>query len=263
MWSCTVAVIANLFDPYVALWCVIWTLFYTACGWLLRPRCFGDVDGLPRHGYVVAIVHQLITHPAIAALLLLRLHVSGVGLREWLGAVWVPGGGLLERHTQYSSIACMLKDAVFGGDWIGKASLATVVGFAVHHTVTVVGCSMWLLAPHGLGIGTSIALDAEITSGLYCVFKLWPSPWTAALYAVTQPASLILGIWGCSVFVAEPINSEFSSLCVLLCALLVTVRLAGFAIEIPAMKKQLCGQKSIACWKFVCCRQYNRRKVAD
>eukprot|EP00746_Dinoflagellata_sp_MGD_P089322 gnl/MRDRNA2_/MRDRNA2_352675_c0_seq1.p1 gnl/MRDRNA2_/MRDRNA2_352675_c0~~gnl/MRDRNA2_/MRDRNA2_352675_c0_seq1.p1 ORF type:complete len:224 (-),score=14.88 gnl/MRDRNA2_/MRDRNA2_352675_c0_seq1:130-732(-) len=185
------------------------------------------------------MAHQLGTHGVCGLLIAVRLYTDGTSVTEWLSATWdMYASGLLERHVQYSCIGCMFKD-VFFYEWVRKASAMTIGGFFVHHAVTVIGCLMWLQAPSGAGIGTAIALDAEISSGFYCLFKLYPRPWSAALYAVTQPASLLLGIWGTAVFVAWPVNAKWSSLCQVLCFLLVAVRLGGLVLEREELKRLL------------------------
>merc|ERR1712003_455536 len=98
---------------------------------------------------------------------------------------------------------------------------------------------MWLLAPSGASIGTVVALNAEISSGFYCLFKIRPSPRSATLYAATQPVSLVIGIWGTAEFSRRAENAQWALLCQVLCALLVLVRFAGYILEVPAMRNQL------------------------
>jgi len=230
-----------LLDPDVLLYSLTWTLLYGFCGRILRCYFLGTVDGFPRHSYAVALVHQMGTHPLIAVWLFFSMRLSGIGMAQLLQTSWDDELRLLERHTQYSCIACQLKDFLFADGNISNSSPITLGGFVLHHVVALLGCSMWLMAPSGAGIGTAVTLNAEITSGFYCMFKLWPARWSAALYAVTQPLSLMLGICGTIAFVRDYKNTEWNMLCQVLCVLLVTVRAIGFIMEWKALKSELLG----------------------
>lgn len=234
----------NLIVPEVLMCSVAWAVLYCVCSQYLQENMKGEIDGMPRHSYGVAMVHQLVAHPALALLIAARMISTGTGVGEWFWGTWsqlaISGGGAFERHVHYSCIGNMLKDVpkipeLWGG------GVVVFGGFVLHHLVSMVGCSLFLLAPSGSGIGSSITLSAEISSGFYCVYKLYPNAKTAALYAVTQPMSMVVGALQTAAFVTEPTNSTWFVLLQILCALLIIIRGIGMWMELTPLKREILG----------------------
>lgn len=230
----------NLLDARITFPSLTWAVSYAICGRLARCYVKGSVNKMPLHSYAGPILHQLGAHPTLLVLLCRQLYLSGTGSgsKGWWGGSWDTVGSPYASHVQYSSIGLMLEGFLHFVD-VWNSSKLDFFGFAVHHVVTMMGCSMWLLAPSGANIGTVVALNAEISSSFYCLFKVRPSPRSAALYALTQPVSLGIGIWGTLLFSRRDENAQWAFLCQVLCVLLVGVRLAAYIMEVPVMKEQL------------------------
>lgn len=242
--SVVTAVGWHVFDADVFFPSLVWAAFYAICGefskGLSKEKEYMNEGKIPLHSYVGPMMHQLGTHPVLLVLVWRHAYISGSGLtsKEWWEGSWDTVGSPYALHVLYSSLGLMF-EGFFHSVTLWKSSKLEFFGFAVHHLVTILGCSMFLLAPSGASIGIFISLNAEISSGFYCLFKVRPSPHSAALYALTQPLSLVLGIWGTVEFSGRVEDAPWASFCQLLCVLLVVIRSAGYLLEASAIKKQL------------------------
>jgi len=158
---------------------------------------------------------------------LLWLATSGHTWRAWLDGAWEETDEL-ERHIFYTIIACMLKDGLLFKLELNQYSQ----GIAMHHIMTVVGCSLCLVMPVGRGWVTLNAWVAEIGSAAYVVYKLYPHLSSKLLYVLLMTGSNVLCCWNTYCIAQLELPHELTVIYVALVVGIVGLRAAAQVLEV-------------------------------
>eukprot|EP00906_Rhabdomonas_costata_P009441 RCo013356 len=207
-----------------------WAAMYTVvCGVLKRNTRPQMLEGYPRWSYFLSVVHQGLCLPVIWLLLLRARH--SMRFTTWLNLTWQgpPHPLMLEQLVHCSIIGAMMKDFWVYGDlnqWF----------FVVHHLLTVVGDSLCLCVPSGVGIVTLNALNAEVLSVAYNIKVLYPSTASRLAHLVLMGLSNTGGVALSVLFALRPIPLWWRVVYCSLAGMILAFRCAGWFITIGELK---------------------------
>ncbi|EOD36810.1 hypothetical protein EMIHUDRAFT_201047 [Emiliania huxleyi CCMP1516] len=153
-------------------------MYESACG----SRTIADYPGW---SWLASLWHGLLAMPILVSATVLLLPTTTAGVDGFLREGWERMPWPLE-HVHYAIFGYMLKDFV-----LYPAGIE--LGYLVHHLITIAGCTLCLHLPAGAALTTLNGAQAEVSSSLFSVRHVWPSPPTRLLYYLSMSASNALG----------------------------------------------------------------------
>jgi hypothetical protein len=218
------------FDVWLPSSVCVWTLLWLGMAHLLRrsPRFSGLVSGFPIWSWMQSILAGGVILPSL--LLAAWSSKNGAGqdeLEGFLLSTWreAPYQIYLEQ-VHAVLLGYFLKDF-----WLFYSE-GLESGYALHHILSVAGCSMCLCMPGSAGLTSLQAVQVEFASALMSCSRLRPSLPTRVLYACTMSASNAFVGFLTVVVCRLPIPWGYRATYTILAVLIVILRCAGVVVNV-------------------------------